>query len=352
MSMFEKSIKDIAEEMVQGHLTPGVVLLVNSGNEIIYCGAIGTTQYQDQGTQPVTLDTIYDIASITKAITATAVLMLLNRGAISLNDWLARFFPSSAYGEEVTIRHLLTHTSGIAIQMSKLATLKEPALMHQAILGASLESVPGNKVMFTNVNSYLLGQIIESVSGMSLDQFFREELFTPLGMDNTTFNPPTRLLSKIAPAEIVEGRGIIHGEVHDESAYALGGVAGHAGLFSTAGDLKCFCQLWLQEGAYNDRRFFSKSLAQEAVKSQVSAGEPGTGFGWMLNREWMGQLRPLSFGHTAFTGPSIMVTPRYNLAVVFLANRTYPHRGGVDRHDQSRMMDALFAELGQSNLGK
>ena len=352
MSTFKEDIKDMAEEMIRDRLTPGVVLLVSSGNEIICCETIGTTQYQDQGTKPVTRDIIYDIASITKAITATAVLMLLDRDVISLDDRLARFFPASAYGEKVAIRHLLTHTSGIAIQMSKLGALKERTSIRQAILQASLESVPGDKVMFTNVNSYLLGQVVESMSGMPLDQFFRKEIFAPLGMKSTTFKPSVHLLSRIAPTEIVEGRGMIHGEVHDESAYALGGTAGHAGLFSTADDLHRFCRLWLPEGTYDNHCFFSKSLAQEAVKSQVPAGAPGTGFGWMLNREWMGQLGPLSFGHTAFTGPSIMVTPRHHLVFIFLTNRTYPHRGNADRHHQARMIDLLSAKFGQTGLGE
>ena len=184
------------------------------------------------------------------------------------------------------------------------------------------------------------------VSGLSLDQFFNKELFMPLGMKNTTFNPPAQLLDMIAPTEIVEEKGMIHGEVHDESARALGGIAGHAGLFSTVDDLNCFCQLWLHEGMYNGHHFFSKSLAQEAIKNQVLADAPGTGFGWMLNRGWMGQLRPLSFGHTAFTGPSIIITPDYHLAVILFTNRTYPHRTNADRHIyQAKMMNILSVEL-------
>lgn len=346
MSTFKKDIKNVAMEMIQDCITPGVVLLVSSHNKIIYSEAIGTTQYQDQGTQVVNRDTIYDIASITKAITATAVLMLLDRNAISLGDRLTRFFPTSAYGEKVTIRHLLTHTSGIAIQMSRLAVLKDQTSMHQAILEASLESVPGDKVMFTNANSYLLGKIIECVSRQSLDQFFYQELFIPLGMKNTTFNPTQYLRKKIAPTEIVEERGLIHGEVHDESAFAFGGIVGHAGLFSTAYDLNRFCQFWLQEGSYNGHCFFNKALAQEAVKSQVSTDALGTGFGWMLNRKWMGQLGSKSFGHTAFTGPSIMITPDYHLAVILFTNRTYPHRTNADRHIyQTKIIDMLSAEL-------
>lgn len=340
------SCKSIAKEMIRDRITPGVVLLASYRDEIFYCETIGTTQYQDQGTQLVARDTIYDIASITKIITATSILMLLDRDDISLNDPIARFFPMSTYGKEVTIRHLLTHTSGIAIQMSKIAELKDQKLMHQVILQASLGSKPGDIVMFTNANSYLLGKIIEHVSGQSLDQFFHHELFMPLAMKNTTFNPPQYLRRKIAPTEIIEERGCICGEVHDESAFALGGVVGHAGLFSTADDLSRFCQLWLQEGEYNGRRFFSKALAQEAVKNQAPAGTLSTGFGWMLNKEWMGQLGPLSFGHTAFTGPSIMITPDYCLTVVLLTNRTYPHRTDVNRHlYQAKIMNVLSSEL-------
>lgn len=349
MCKIKKSIKDTVKEMIQNRITPGAVLLVNSGDEIICNEAIGTTQYKDQGTRPVTQDTIYDIASITKVITATSILVLLDREDISLNDPIANFFPTSTYGEKVTIYHLLTHTSGIAVQMSKLVELKERELMHQAILQAPLDSKPGDTLMFTNANSYLLGKIIECVSGQSLDQFFQQELFIPLSMKNTTFNPSQYLREKIAPTEITEERGLIQGQVHDESAFAFGGIVGHAGLFSTADDLNRFCQLWLQEGSYNGRRFFSKALAQEAVKNQVPTGALGTGFGWMLNREWMGQLGPSSFGHTAFTGPSIMVTQNYHLIVVLLTNRTYPQRTNVDRHRyQAKMVNMLSAELKSS----
>jgi len=342
----EKLCKSTITKMINDHITPGAVLLVTSHGEIFCDEAIGTTQYQETESKPVLSNTVYDIASVTKIIVATAILMLIDQGDISLDDEISRFFPKSDYGEKVTIYHLLTHTSEISIQMSKLIELKDSELMHQKILQAPLRGEPGTAVMFTNANSYLLGEIIKKVSTQTLDQFLYRELFTPLGMNETVFNPPDEWKNRIPPTEITEQRGIIRGKVHDESAYALGGVVGHAGLFSTVKDLQKFGQLWLQEGTYNSHRLFSSSLAQEAIKNHAPVNSPATGFGWMLNSSWMGKLGPIAFGHTGFTGTLILVAPKYELVVVLLSNRTYPHRTAKDRHIyEAEIMNIILREL-------
>ncbi|MDP3900652.1 MAG: serine hydrolase domain-containing protein [bacterium] len=346
MNISKEKIRKAIVNMIHDKITPGVVFLVSIKDQIIFYEAFGTTNYQDKGTKLVTNDTIYDIASVTKIVTATAILMLLDKKSISIEDKLAKFFPACSYGDKITIRHLLTHTSGISVQMSKLAKLSTPQLIHQAILNAPISSQPGAQVMFTNANSYLLGKIIETASKEPFSNFLQKELLQPLNMYNTLFCPPKQLWSKIAPTEITLERGLIQGKVHDESAFALGGSVGHAGLFSTAADLNNFCRLWLHGGVFDSHRMFSESLAQVAVKNQVSDDQPETGFGWMLNRGWMGKFGALSFGHTAFTGPSIIITPDHKMSAVLMTNRTYPHRGNADRHVyQEKIMDALFEAM-------
>ncbi len=339
-------IQEAVRQMVKDKITPGVVFLTWARGEVVCEEIFGSTKYQDEGAYPVTRNTIYDIASITKIIVATATIMLVDREAASLDDTVGKFLPACKYGEVVTIRHLLTHTSSIAIQMSKLTQLENSERMLSAIFNAPLNGEPGRVVMFTNVNSFLLGKIIEVVSKESLNQFLNRELFIPLSMQDTFFNPLPHLKNRIAPTEIVEGRGLIQGEVHDESAYALGGMVGHSGLFSTVDDLYKFCQLWLQKGTFNNRYFFGEALAQEATQNLAPVNSPATGLGWMINRSWMGQLGPMSFGHTAFTGPSIMITPHYHFISVLLTNRTYPHQTDKDRHSyQAKIMNILNDKL-------
>lgn len=218
-----KTLMEKIKVMIDDRITPGLILLVTQGNNILVNEAMGTTRYDDSETQAVTRDTIYDIASITKIVTATGVMILVDQKKLSLDDRLDKFFPESDYGKKVAVRHLLTHTSGISVQMSKLTELPDRRAMRKAIMRAPLEGNPGEKVMFTNANAYLLGKIIETVSGKSLDRFLSSELFEPLGMKETVFNPPAHLKARIPPTEIVDDRGLVWGEVHDESAYALGG---------------------------------------------------------------------------------------------------------------------------------
>lgn len=342
----KKALMEKIKAMIDDRITPGLILLVTQGNKILVNEAMGTTMYEDPGTQAVALNAIYDIASITKIITATGAMISIDQNQLSLDDRLDKFFPESNYGEKIVVRNLLTHTSGISVQMSKLTELSDRRTMHKAIIEAPIEGNPGEKVMFTNANAYLLGKIIEIVSRTSLDRFLSNELFKPLDMEETVFNPAVDLKARIPPTEITEDRGLIWGEVHDESAYALGGIVGHAGLFSTVSDLNRFCQLWLNRGSYKRQRFFSESLAKKATQNQTPKDSISAGLGWMLNRNWMGQLSPISFGHTGFTGPTIMITPRYDLIVVLMTNRTYPRRGDADRHAyQARIINELVAEF-------
>ena len=335
------TIEKVLNEMVVERVAPGGVLLVSLNGKIVLHESFGTTRYQDDGSRAVTKDTIYDIASITKIFTATAMLILADRGEISLDDKLAKFFPRCAYGDKVTVRHFLTHTSGISAWMAKFAEQK-PDEMCQAIIQAPLKNEPGAKVEYANVNSYLLGEIIELVSKETLDKFFLKEICRPLGMKETFFNPPGAFFERIAPTEITEKRGLIIGRAHDESADVLGGVAGHAGLFSTAEDLGSLCQMWL-----SDSQILSERLKKSALLKQVSGNSVGFGLGWMIDCDWMGKTREHIAGHTGFTGPMIAIAPKYGLSIVLLMNSTYPQR--TDWHKRwsyyEKIMQTLFENL-------
>ena len=335
------TIEKILNEMVAERVAPGGVLLVSQNGKTVLHEAFGTTRYQDDGSRVVAKDTIYDIASITKIFTATAMLILADRGEISLDDKLAKFFPQCAYGDKVTIRHLLTHTSGISAWMAKLAE-QRPYKIHRTVIQAALKNEPGIKVEYANVNSYLLGEIIELVSKETMDRFFSKEICRPLGMKETFFNPPGIFFRRIAPTEITEDRGLIIGQAHDESADVLGGVAGHAGLFSTAEDLGSLCQMWL-----SDSQILSERLKKSALLKQVSGNSVGFGLGWMIDCDWMGKTREHIAGHTGFTGPMIAIAPEYGLSIVLLMNSTYPQR--TDWHKRwsyyEKIMQTLFENL-------
>lgn len=334
-------IKKIFDEMIVGRITPGGVLLVSQNGKVSLFETFGTTQYKDSGSQAVTGSTIYDIASVTKILTATAALILIDRKEISLDDSLAKFFPQCVYGEKIVIRHLLTHTSGISAQMAKLVEQK-PGEIHEAILRAPLKREPGAKAEYINANSYLLGKIVELVYKKSLSEIFAKEICDPRRMKETMFNPSKNFLERIAPTEITEQRGLIRGIAHDESAYALNGAAGHAGLFSTAEDLNRLCQMWLKDG-----QILSKNLKKSALLKQTPHGSLGFGFGWMIGWDWMGKLRGYSAGHTGFTGPMIAIAPRFNLSIILLMNSTYPRRDDWRKRwlYYEKIMDILFESL-------
>lgn len=300
----------------------------------LHCAAYGSTMYDDPGSQPVTFDTIYDIASLTKMFTAMAALQLCDTGRLALDAPAAYYLPE-LQATSVTVRHLLTHTSGLEVRMSSLRDLA-PAAIQAAVYAVQPTHPPGTHPAYVNINTLLLGDIVERVTGGGLDAVFQTSIVDPLEMYETLFCPPPVLHSRIAPTEWDDWRGgLVHGVVHDESAYALGGITGHAGLFSTAADMGRFVQCWLAGGVYRNRRLLRAETVAAATSFQgpylrLAADPPPlySGLGWMLNREnYMGTAPAGTYGHTGFTGPVLVVVPHHRLAVIILSNRTYPRRG-------------------------
>lgn len=312
---------------------PGAVVLASRDGVPLIQQAFGTTMYEDVGSCPLAADDIFDIASLTKVFTATAALVLIDAGLLGLDARVAHYLPGLA-ARGVIVRHLLTHCSGLDLRLSALREGGARAV-RAAVWAAAPAHPPGTYVAYTNINSLLLGAVVAAIVGAPLDQALRALVLEPLGLAETGFRPPAALRPRIVPTEWDDAwRGaLVHGVVHDESAYALGGVAGHAGLFSTAADLERFARMWLQGGAWEGRQLLCERTVAMALRDYTAELSSATGqavrsgLGWMLDRaNFMGAAPPGSFGHTGFTGPAIVGVPARGLALVMLSNRTYPRR--------------------------
>jgi CubicO group peptidase (beta-lactamase class C family) len=337
------TIDAIIADAIERRIFPGAVVLIAQGAEVLHRAAYGTTMYADPGSQAVQLDTIYDVASLTKMFTATAALRLSDAGKLDLAAPIARYLPAFR-APNVLIRHLLTHTSGLNIRLSTLRHAGRAGML-DAIHQTTPIHPPGSTVAYTNVNALLLGEVVACLHGMPLDAALSELVLAPLGLHDSLFCPPPALLWRIAPTERdEEWRGaLVHGSVHDESAHALGGVAGHAGLFSTAADVSRFCRAWLDaiadlpaQPAIGNRQpalFLRSNTARLALSNHTAGLHAACGLGWMLDRpNFMGATPTGSFGHTGFTGPAMIVVPEQRLIVVLLSNRVYPRRRAFEHH--------------------
>jgi CubicO group peptidase (beta-lactamase class C family) len=337
-------IDTIVADAIEHRVFPGAVVLIANDTGTLHYAAYGATMYDTPEARPVRHDTIYDVASLTKVFTSTAALRLADAGRLDLRAPVASYLPEFRW-PSVAIWHLLTHTSGLDIRLSALRHAG-PAGLFEAVYQAGLLYPPGARVAYTNVNALLLGEVVARLHGAPLDLALRDLVIEPLGLRDTLFCPPAALLPRIAPTEIdQEWRGgLVHGSVHDESAHALGGVAGHAGLFSTVEDLYGYCRAWLRsldgetgrQGEGRDRSL-GPLLKSETARLATANHTPGLnaacGLGWMLDRpNFMGAAPPGSFGHTGFTGPAIAIVPQRRLVVVMLSNRVYPRRGQPDHH--------------------
>jgi CubicO group peptidase (beta-lactamase class C family) len=347
-----RDIDIIVQDAIERRIFPGAVVLVARDGVIRHFAAYGSTMYEAPGSRPVARDTIYDIASLTKMFTATAALRLLDAGRLDIHAPVAAYLPELR-APGIAVIHLLTHTSGLDIRLSSLREAGRAGVL-AAVYAAAPMRPPGAAVAYTNVNSLLLGEIVERLCGEPLDQALHTLVIEPLGLRDTRFCPPAALRPRIAPTEIDEGwrGGLVHGSVHDESAHALGGVAGHAGLFSTAADLYIFCRMWfdgesvvssplsvIADGARaatdNGQRttdnghigLLRRETISLACSNQTAQASAACGLGWMIDRpNFMGRVPAGTFGHTGFTGPALVLVPQEQLIVVVLSNRVYPRR--------------------------
>ena len=317
-----------AHESVTGGDTPGVVILVGQGNRVLYRKALGSRAVRP-AVEPMTTDTIFDIASLTKVVATTpAILALVDDRKLDLDVPLGRYLkefqgPQLAW---LTVRRVLTHTAGFADLPSTEAMAKGlPDGMRLLASGVS-EPSPTAPFRYSDTGFIVLAELVRHVSGEPLDSLTRKRFYHPLGMRDTTFNPPAAWRGRIAPTEVFQGQ-MLRGVVHDPRARQLRGVAGHAGLFSTADDLGRFCRMLLGDGMDGSRRYLS-SAAVHAMFAPNGAGEATRGLGWDMASGYsrtLGSFFPVgSVGHTGFTGTSIWMDPPTRTYAIILTNRVHP----------------------------
>lgn len=273
--------------------------------------------------------TIYDLASLTKVVgTTTAAMILYDEGRLDLDAPVSRYIPEFGGGTRdlVTVRHLLTHRSGLPAGRELWRIASSASHARQIVLSTPLACAPGACFIYSDLGADVLGWVVEAISGLRLDTYLTERVFKPLGMNDTSFNPPDSVRYRIAPTEVAPPRGYpVRGEVHDENAFALGGVAGHAGLFSTAADLAVFAQMMLNGGTYDDVRIVSDSTV--ALFTRRTAGTRALGWDTADGQGGSGEyLTDAAYGHTGYTGTSMWIDPEREMFVVLLTNRVHAAR--------------------------
>ena len=346
------------ESAIKAGLIPGAVLLVGHEGKIVYRKAYGERALLPKR-EPMTVDTIFDAASLTKVIATTpSVMKLFEQGKIRLNDPVTKYLPEFQGGHsDITIRNLMTHFSGLRPDLD----LEPPWSGYETGIQRALidkpAGPPGVRFVYSDINFVLMGEIVRRLSGKTLPEFARENVFDPLGMQETMFLPPSALRPRIAPTELDKTtRQPLRGVVHDDTSRYMGGVAGHAGLFTIADDLAKFAQMMIDGGEANGTRIFSPLTIQKFTSPQSPADQPIIrGLGWDIDSPFSsnrGELFPIgSYGHTGFTGTSIWIDPLSRSYVILLANSVHPHRGKSLTSLRGRIATIAAASFGISTPG-
>ncbi len=353
------AIDQLIQRAIDAGDTPGAVVLVGRGDEVVYRKAFGQ---RAQG-EPLSPDTVFDLASLTKVVaTTTAVMTLVEQGRIRLNDPVSRHVPGfERYGKAgITVGHLLAHVSGLRPDVD----LGDPWTGYDAAIELARDEVPvaapGERFIYSDINFFVLGEIVRAVSGETLDAYTARVVFGPLGMRDTTFNPPPAFGPRIAPTERCATLDAwpcrrpdaepLRGVVHDPTARRMGGVAGHAGLFSTADDLSRFVRMLLNGGALEGARVLAPLTVARMTSRATPPGMAAVrGLGWDIDSPFSsnrGELFPIgSYGHTGFTGTSLWIDPASGAYVIFLSSRLYPDGGGEVTPLRARVATAAASAL-------
>ncbi|MDR3700295.1 MAG: DUF1343 domain-containing protein [Candidatus Sulfopaludibacter sp.] len=320
----------IQEAIQQGRL-PGAVLLIGHDDQVVYRKAYGN-RAEVPKVEAMTADTIFDLASLTKVIaTTTSLMKLFEQGKFRLNDKITEYIPEFQGGKsDITIRQLFTHFSGLAPDVPLVPVWSGYETgMHLAYTDKPTGPA-GVRFVYSDINFELLGELVHRLSGKMLSEYAKQEIFLPLGMQETTFQPPAAWIPRIAPTERLGKDGPpLRGVVHDPTARYMGGVAGHAGLFSTADDLSRFCRMMINGGELDGVRIVSPLTVKKFTEPQTPADQPILrGLGWDMDSPYAtnrGELFPIgSFGHTGFTGTSVWMDPATRSYVILLANSVHP----------------------------
>jgi CubicO group peptidase (beta-lactamase class C family) len=402
-------IDAVVKEAIDHHNTPGAVVLIGHKGKIVYRKAYGSRSLEPQ-TKPMELSTLFDMASITKVVaTTTSLMILLEQGAYRLDDPVSKYLPEFAAplkeGEpkspppqsatasqsavipptaptwdatdksRITIRQLMTHFSGLKPDFNLFEKWSGYEEALRRLKTETLQSAPGTKFVYSDLNYIALGELVLKLSGAPLDVFARQHVFEPLGMRDTGFKPDASHRLRAAPTEKraateaylggkeASGPGdqIIQGEVHDPTAWRMGGVAGHAGLFSTADDLSVYCQMILNLGEFRGKRILSplgvKTMTSNQVPASLAREAPGNvrvarGLGWDIASSYSsnrGDLFPAnSFGHTGFTGTDLWIDPSTSTFLILLTNRVHPNGKGNVTELRAKVANVLSASILES----
>jgi uncharacterized protein YbbC (DUF1343 family) len=334
------------QAIAKGNIPGGVVLIGHNG-KVVYRKAFGMRSLEPTR-EAMTPDTIFDLASLTKCIaTATSVMQLISEGRVRLNDQVATYLPEFAQNgkEDITVRELLTHFSGLPPDLDLKSSWQGRNSAFAMAMQAKPIYPPGTRFLYSDINFETLGFLVEKVTGMTLNDYANAKIFAPLGMKSTRFLPPADWLSRIAPTQYDEHGKMLRGVVHDPTARRMGGVAGHAGLFSTADDLAIFAQALLSG---------DKLLSRLDIEKMTTPQQPATatslrGLGWDIDSPLSsnrGELLPVgSFGHTGFTGTSMWIDPVTDTYIIILTNAVHPNGHGSAISLRAKVATAVVSSL-------
>jgi uncharacterized protein YbbC (DUF1343 family)/CubicO group peptidase (beta-lactamase class C family) len=346
------AVDAVIEQAIHDGNIPGAVLVVGHDGHVIYRKAYGSRALEPRR-EAMTLDTIFDVASMTKVIvTTTAVMQLVEQGKLRLNDPVAKYLPEFAQNgkEDITVRQLLTHYSGLEPDLDRKTPWEGKETAYRMAFAETPEDAPGSKFTYSDINFIVLGALVERISGEMLDAYATKHIFVPLKMIHTRFVPPTALragwIEKIAPTQYDESEHMLRGVVHDPTARRMGGVAGHAGLFSTADDLARFAQAMLNGGG----GILSALTVEKMTRPEQPPSAPVLrGFGWDIDSPLSsnrGDLLPVGgYGHTGFTGTSIWIDPTTESYIILLTNAVHPRGQSNAIALRSKVATAVAAAL-------
>jgi len=347
-----KQVPDIVKKAVSKRQVPGAVILIGDREDVIYRSAFGDRALRPKRL-PMKADTIFDIASLTKVVaTTTAVMQLADAGKLNVADPVVKYWPEfGANGKaDITISHLLTHYSGLVADLPLSPAWSGYDTALNKIIAEKPLYPPATHFIYSDINFEILGELVRRISGQPLDQYCNEHIFRPLGMKDTFFKPSSSLRNRIAPTEYLNKRkgNLLWGEVHDPTAIRTGGVAGHAGLFSTADDLAVFARTLLNGGGFNGVRILNTQTVENMTIPQSPPGEiPLRGYGWNIDSPFSSnrwELSPVgSYYHTGFTGTAMWIDPVSGIYIIVLTNRVHPYGKG-DAGPLRRQIIELVAE--------
>ena len=351
-----KKVDEVLKDAIADSAFPSAVLLAARDGVVGYNKAFGTFDY-DPYSRRVESNTIYDLASVTKVVATTnAIMKLTQEGKLKLEDRVATYIPQFAQNgkDSITIYNLMVHNSGLPAWRKYYEFCPTTQCVLDSIYASPLVYKTGDTTIYSDLGLITVGKVIEKISGTTLNRYVDSVFFKPLGMSNTMFNPPAWLQDRIAPTEVdthwQKTNRAIRGRVHDENAAVLGGVSGHAGLFSTASDFAVMMQMLLNGGTYSGRRYLQEETVRQFTTRQSEKSSRAIGWDTKTSdRSFSGRLTSMStYLHTGFTGTSVVVDPERNLIIIFLTNRVHPTRSNTRIFDvRPKVHEAVVEAIAQ-----